>query len=45
VLAAEATRDLPHQVGWEAEGLQGLVQGLRSPLRLASVARKAFMRL
>jgi len=45
VLAAYAAFDLCHQVFWQAQVLQGLVQGLRSPLRLAPIAFETLVRL
>lgn len=41
-MAASAALALPHQVGWQGEGIQGLGQGLCHPLRLAPIPLKAF---
>jgi hypothetical protein len=38
VLAAQAPLDLYDQMGWEAQVLQGTVQGLGSSLCLAPIA-------
>ena len=45
LLAVQAACDCAHQVGWQTHVLQGLVQGLRRPLRLAPITLQAFTRL
>ena len=44
-MAASAAFDLHHQVCWQAEGPQGLVESLGGPLCLAPIALKTFMGL